>query len=131
MFKITKTYTDYNGNERTEDFFFNLTKAECMEMNLSTAGGLDAYLQKIVDTKDVPALIKQFKDLVLMAYGEKSADGRRFMKDDEIRRGFAETEAYSMIFMDLATDANAAVAFINGIIPQDLVPEDHKKPESN
>lgn len=124
MLKITKTYTDYNGNERTEDFWFNLSKAECVEMNLSTAGGLDAYLQKIVDTKDVPSLIKQFKDLVLKAYGEKSADGRRFMKNDEIRQAFAETEAYSMIFMDLVTDANKATEFVNGIVP--VLPEDHK-----
>lgn len=129
MIKLTKTYTDYNGNERTEDFWFNLTKAECLEMNLSTEGGLDAYLQKIVDTKDVPKLIKQFKDLVLIAYGEKSADGRRFMKNDEIRTAFKETEAYSDIFMELATDANAATKFINGIIPQDLA-SDHKQPES-
>ena len=127
MLKITKTYTDYNGNERTEDFWFNLSKAECVEMNLSTAGGLDAYLQKIVDTKDVPSLIKQFKDLVLKAYGEKSADGRRFMKNDEIRQAFAETEAYSMIFMDLVTDANAAVEFVNGIVPE--LPQDHKPAE--
>ena len=123
MLKITKTYTDYNGNERTEDFWFNLSKAECVEMNLSTAGGLDAYLQKIVDTKDIPSLIKQFKDVVLKAYGEKSADGRRFMKNDEIRQAFAETEAYSMIFMDLVTDANKATEFINSIVP--VLPKDH------
>ena len=128
MLKITKTYTDYNGNERTEDFWFNLTKAECMEMNLSTEGGLDAYLQKIVDTKDVPKLVKQFKDLVLASYGEKSPDGRRFMKNDEIRQAFTETEAYSLIFMELATDADAAIKFVNGIVPQGL--QDHQAPES-
>lgn len=124
MLKKTKTYTDYNGNERTEDFFFNLSKAECIEMNLTTDGGLDAYLQKIIDTKDVPKLIKEFKDLVLKAYGEKSADGRRFMKSDEIRQAFAETEAYSDIFMELVTDANAAVEFVNGIVPE--MPKDHQ-----
>ena len=124
MLKKTKTYTDYNGNERTEDFFFNLSKAECIEMNLTTEGGLDAYLQKIVDTKDVPKLIKEFKDLVLKAYGEKSADGRRFMKNDEIRQAFAETEAYSDIFMELVTDANAAIEFVNGIVPE--MPKDHQ-----
>lgn len=124
MIKITKTYTDYNGNERTEDFWFNLSKAECMEMNLMTEGGLDAYLQKIIDTKDIPKLITQFKELVLKAYGEKSADGRRFMKNDEIRQAFSETEAYSMIFMDLVTDAKAAADFVNGIVPP--LPQDHK-----
>ena len=120
MLKKTVTYTDYNGIERTEDFYFNLTKAECVEMNLSTQGGLAEYLQRIIDTKDVPSLIKQFKDLVLTAYGVKSADGRRFMKGDEIRREFAETEAYSIIFMELATDANAAAEFVNGIVPSDI-----------
>lgn len=120
MLKKTVTYTDYNGIERTEDFYFNLTKAECVEMNLSTQGGLAEYLQRIVDTKDVPSIIKQFKDLVLTAYGQKSADGRRFMKSDEIRREFAETEAYSIIFMELATDAKAAAEFVNGIVPADI-----------
>ena len=121
MLKKTKTYTDYNGIERTEDFYFNLTKAECVEMNLTTEGGLAAFLEKIVRTNNVPELIKQFKELVIAAYGEKSADGRRFMKNDEIRRAFMETEAYSDIFMELATDANAAIEFVNGIVPKDLV----------
>lgn len=121
MYKKTKTYTDFNGVERTEDFYFNLTHAECVEMNLSTPGGLADFIQRIIDTKDVPSLIKQFKDLVLTAYGEKSADGRRFMKDDEIRQAFSETQAYSDIFMELATDAKAASDFINGIVPSDLI----------
>ena len=120
MIKKTITYTDYNDVERKEDFYFNLTKAEVMEMQLGTVGGLSAMLQKIIDTNDAPTLIKYFKDIVLKAYGKKSDDGRRFMKNDEIRAEFAETEAYSQIFMELAFDAKAAAEFVNGIIPADM-----------
>jgi hypothetical protein len=120
MIKKSITYTDYNGIERTEDFYFNLTKAEVMEMEMSTTGGLAEMIQRIVAAKDQPAIIKIFKDLILKAYGEKSADGKRFMKSDEIRTGFEQTEAYSQLFMELATDANAAAKFVNGIVPADM-----------
>lgn len=117
MLKKTITYTDYNGIERTEDFYFNLTKAELMEMEIGTTGGMADMIKRIVDAKDAPAIIKIFKELVLKAYGEKSADGKRFVKSEEISNGFAQTEAYSQLFMELATDADAAAAFVNGIIP--------------
>ena len=118
MLKKTVTYTDYNGSERTEDFYFNLTKAEIMEMELTTVGGLSAMIEKIVAAKDGPTIIKTFKDMVLKAYGEKSADGRRFIKSPEIAEAFSQTEAYSQIFMELATDDEAAAKFVNGIIPE-------------
>ena len=125
MLKKTIEYTDYNDVKRKEDFYFNLTKAEIMEMELSTTGGLAEMIQKIIDTQDTPQIIKLFKDLVLKAYGEKSADGKRFFKNDDIRDGFAQTEAYSELFMELATDANAAASFVNAIVPKDLeVPQD-------
>ena len=117
MLKKTITYTDYNGVERKEDFYFNLTKAELMEMEMSTTGGLAEMIQRVVDTKDAPAIIRIFKDLVLKAYGEKSADGKRFVKSPELSDAFAQTEAYSELFMELATDADAAANFINGIVP--------------
>lgn len=117
MIKKTITYTDYNGVERTENFYFNLSKAEVMEMELSADGGMTAAIQKIIDAKDIPSIIRVFKDLVLKSYGVKSDDGRRFIKSKEISEAFAQTEAYSQIFMELATDAEAASAFINGIIP--------------
>ena len=117
MLKKTITYTDYNDVERTEDFYFNLTKAEIMEMELSTTGGLAEMITRIVAAKDAPAIIKVFKDLVLKAYGVKSADGKRFIKSDEIREEFAQTEAYSILFMELATDADAAAKFVNAIVP--------------
>ena len=124
MIKKTVTYTDYNEVERTENFYFNLSKAEVMEMEMSTEGGRAESIQKIVDAKDAPAIIRVFKDLVLKAYGVKSDDGRRFMKTkpDGTRYAddFKETEAYSQIFMELATDADAAAKFINGIVPADL-----------
>lgn len=120
MLKKTITYTDYNGVERTEDFYFNLTKAEILEMELGTVGGLVNTIQGIINAKDQPALTKYFKELVLKSYGEKSADGRRFIKNDEVREAFSQTEAYSIIFMELAVDDNAAAAFVNGIVPKDL-----------
>lgn len=124
MIKKTITYEDYNGVERTENFYFNLNKAEVLEMEMGTEGGMAETIQKIVDAKDVPAIIRVFKDLVLKAYGVKSDDGRRFMKTkpDGTRYAddFKETEAYSQIFMELATDADAAAKFVNGIIPADL-----------
>ena len=120
MIKKTITYTDYNNVERTESFYFNLSKAEIMEMEMGTDGGMAETLKKIVDAKDTPAIIRVFKDLVLKAYGVKSDDGRRFIKSKELSDSFAQTEAYSQIFIELATDADAAAKFVNGIVPSDL-----------
>ena len=124
MLKKTITYTDYNGTERTEDFYFNLSKAEITEMEMSTSGGLAEMIQRIVAAQDAPAIIKVFKDLVLKAYGEKSLDGKRFMKVDNngtpLSIAFSQTEAYSQLFMELATDADAAAKFVNAIVPADM-----------
>lgn len=120
MLKKTITYNDYNGNERTEDFYFNLSKAEIMEMELGTTGGLAEMIKKVVATQDAPAIIKIFKDLVLKAYGEKSADGKRFIKNQEITEAFAQTEAYSNLFVELATNDKAAAEFVNGIVPAEM-----------
>lgn len=117
MLKKTITYNDYNGNERTEDLYFNLSQAEVMEMEMSTTGGLAEMIQKIVAAQDAPAIIKIFKEIILKAYGEKSPDGKRFIKSDEISKAFSQTEAYSKLFMELATDADAAAKFVNGIVP--------------
>lgn len=120
MLKKTITYTDYNGLERTENFYFNLSKAEIAEMELTTVGGFAEMIQRVVDAQDQAAIVKIFKDLILKAYGEKSEDGKRFMKSNEISTAFAQTEAYSILFMELATDADSAAAFVNGIIPSDV-----------
>lgn len=118
MLKKTIAYTDFDGNERKEDFYFNLTKAEVAEMEMTTEGGLAKMLEKIVAAKDSKRIIEVFKDLVLRAYGEKSPDGKRFIKSQEIRDAFSQTEAYSDLFMELATNADVAAKFVNGIIPQ-------------
>lgn len=119
MLKKTITYTDYNGTERTEDFWFNLSKAELMEMEMSVSGGLVETINRIVSTRDTPGLIKIFKDLILKAYGVKSLDGRWFHKSEELSAEFSQTEAYSQLFVELATDADKASAFIEGIIPKE------------
>lgn len=123
MLKKTVTYTDYNGVERTEDLYFNLTTAEITEMEMSVSGGLTGMINRVVAAQDAPSIIKVFKELILKAYGEKSADGKRFIKSEELSTAFSQTEAYSMIFMELATDEKAAAKFIEGIIP----PEAGKK----
>lgn len=121
MYKETVTYTDYNDEERTEDFYFNLTETEISEMELMTEGGLKAKLEKIIGSKDRPQIIAFFKEILLKAYGEKTPDGRRFMKQNgELAKAFAETEAYNILFMKYATDADAAADFINGIIPKNI-----------
>lgn len=125
MLKKTITYVDYNGTERTDDFMFNLNEAELMEMELSTTGGLAEMIQNIVKAQDAPAIIKIFKDIILKAYGEKSPDGKRFIKINDagvpLSIGFSQTEAYSQLFMELATNADEATKFINGIIPKTAV----------
>ena len=118
MLKKTITYTDYNGVDRTEDFYFNLTEAEIMEMEMSTIGGLSEMIDRIFSAQDLPSLIKIFKELILKAYGEKSPDGKRFIKSDEISTAFSQTEAYSQLFTELATNTDAASAFTNGIVPE-------------
>lgn len=120
MLKKTIKYTNYNDVQMTEDFYFNLTKAEIMEMEMSTTGGLAEMITKIVNAQDAPAIIKIFKELILRAYGEKSPDGKRFIKSKELSDAFSQTEAYSELFMELSTDADAAAAFVNGIVPKDL-----------
>lgn len=117
MLKKTITYIDYNGTERKEDFYFNLSKAEIMEMEMGTTGGMVEMINKIVAAQDAPAIIDVFKKMILKAYGEKSADGKRFIKSKEISEAFSQTEAYSQLFMELATDADAASKFVNGIVP--------------
>lgn len=120
MLKKTMTYTDYNGETRKEDFYFNMTRAEVTEMELSIEGGLSDMIKRVTEAKDVPSIIKIFKDLVLRAYGQKSPDGKRFIKSKELSEEFSQTEAYSDLFMELATNSTAAAAFVNGIMPQNI-----------
>lgn len=123
MLKKTITYTDYNGNSRTEDFYFNLTKTELMKMEMGTNGGLSEMVKSIIAAQDQAALIQIFEDLILKAYGVKSLDGKRFEKSTQLSEAFAQTEAYDQLFMELATDADAAAQFINGIVPAEMAKE--------
>lgn len=120
MLKKTITYVDYNGNERTENYYFNLSKAELMEMELGVTGGYTEMLTGIVEAQDVPTLIKIWKDLILKSYGEKTTDGKRFVKSKEMAEAFSQTEAYSDLFMELSTNTDAAIEFAKGIMPAEL-----------
>lgn len=123
MIKKTINYTDYNGIERSEDFYFNLTEAELAEMQMEASGGLGERLKRIVAAKDFPAIIKAFKEIILKAYGVKSDDGRRFIKNQQLTEEFTQTEAYSKLFMELSSNDQAAAEFINGIVPASIAKE--------
>ena len=124
MFKKTIEYTDFNGEARKEDFYFNLTKAELLEMQLSASGGLQGYLMRIIETKDMPKLVEIFKEIIMKSYGEKSIDGRQFVKNDEVREKFVCSPAYSELFMELATNDESAAEFINNLLPDDYKPSE-------
>ena len=118
MYKKTITYEDFNGNTRTEDFYFNLTRSELIKLEVGRDGGLDTYLQKIVDAKDAPEIMDAFENIILSSYGVKSDDGRTFKKSKEISADFANTNAYDKLYTELCTDSDAAAAFVNGIMPK-------------
>jgi hypothetical protein len=118
LIKKTITYTDFNGQQQTEDFYFNLTKAELAEMELSGEGNsLKASLERIVASNDGAKIVSEFKKILEKSYGVRSADGKRFMKSPQAWEEFASSEAYSVLFMELATDANASAEFINALVP--------------
>jgi len=116
-------YEDYNGQTREEDFYFNLNKGEIFNLQFGTEGGLDNAIQKIVNTQDVPKIISMFQDIILNAYGVKSEDGRRFIKSEELKNEFKQTEAYSELLMELVQDEKKAAEFINGLMPADITKE--------
>lgn len=120
MLKKTITYTDYDGNQRTEDFFFNLSKAEVLEMEMGINGGMTKLIQRLVAEQDMERITKTFKDIILKAYGEKSLDGKYFEKSEEISRRFSQTGAYDELFLELL-DPDKCALFINGILPQDAL----------
>jgi hypothetical protein len=122
MLKRTITYTDFNDKEVSETFYFNLTKSELVELSVSTDEGFDETLQRIIEASNNKELIAQFKKIILASYGQKSEDGKRFIKTAQLREEFSQTAAYNALFMELATDAGAAVTFIRGIIPSDMAP---------
>ena len=121
MLKKTITFEDFDGNTRTEDFYFNLTEAELTDLELSVKGGFGTLIEKITQTQDVPEIMKIFKQIIKLAYGVKSPDGRRFEKSEAIYNDFAQTNAFSQLYMELASNEKIASDFINGILPKKLV----------
>lgn len=120
MLKKTIKYTDYNGNEREEDFYFNLNKSELTEMEYSSNGGLSTMLKRLVQEQNGSELIKILKEIILKAYGEKSDDGKHFRKSEEISKSFSETEAYNSLFMDVVSSPESAIEFIRGLLPNEV-----------
>ncbi len=131
MLKKTIKFVDYFGDEREEDFYFNLSKAELMRLQLGTVGGLTERIKGILAAKNVPAMMDMFEDIILKSYGEKSDDGRRFIKSEELAKAFSETPAYEQLFMEILTEEGAAAEFIKGIIPSELAKELEAQEKSN
>ena len=131
MLKKRIKYTDYDGNVREEDLYFNLSKAELTEMELSTLGGMEKRINRIVSAQDTRQIVEVFKDIILRSYGEKLLDGKRFIKNEELSTAFSQTEAYTELFMELATDDKAAAAFLTGIIPKEVAAEVEKEMKEN
>lgn len=123
MLKKTITYEDFDGEKKTGDFFFHLSKAELVELEMSHRGGLSVALERIIESEDNKEIISEFKNIILTAYGKRSDDGKRFIKNQELRDEFASTEAYSALFMELVTDTDAATQFVNGIMPAGMAEE--------
>lgn len=123
MLKKTITYEDFNGEKVVEDFFFHLSKAELVELEMSHRGGLSVALERIIASEDNKAIISEFKHIILASYGKRSDDGKHFVKNDQLRDEFVSTEAYSVLFMELVENVDAATEFVNGIMPAGLVEE--------
>lgn len=120
MLKRNITYEDFNGDKVTDTHYFNLTRTEIIELEVGYEGGLEKTIKRIVDAKDSKTLIAEFKRIVLLSYGVRTEDGKRFIKSDALREEFTQTAAYDALFMELATDADAATQFVQGIIPKDM-----------
>lgn len=131
MLKKTITFTDYYDVERTEDFYFHITEAELIDLEMDSGVGFENYVNSVIRARDTKSLKDLFKKIVQMAYGVKSADGRRFMKSDEITRDFVETEAYNIIYTELVMDASKAADFIKGIMPKKIQEKANEMPEFN
>ena len=123
MLKNTITYTDYDGMERTEDFWFNLSKTELTKLDAELPGGVLGVLRKIIDKKDRKALVDFIETLILRSYGVKTLDGKRFVKTPEMAEEFMQTPAYDELFMSILSDTDSQTSFINGVIPQSMAKE--------
>lgn len=134
MLVKTIKYEDYNGNEIEEKFYFNLSKAELIEMTNSVKGGLESYLTRIIESNDNPEIMNYFKEIIMKSIGRKSDDGKRFIKNQEIRDEFEQSEAYSELLWELFSDPQKSGEFVNHLIPKNLEEEIRKldvKTEAN
>ncbi len=123
MLKREIAYEDFNGNQVTDIFYFNISKTELIELEVEYEEGFGAMIQKVIDTKDRKTLIKQFKEIILLAYGQKSEDGKRFIKSDQLREEFSQTAAFNTLFIEFATDDKAAAIFLKSVLPRDMIGE--------
>jgi hypothetical protein len=123
MLKKPITYTDYNGDQCTDVFYFHLSEPELIDMEVEHERGFQAFIDKIIETKDRKGLISLFKQIILLSYGTKSDDGKRFIKSDQLREEFSQTAAYPVLYMELSTDANAGAEFLKGVMPKNLAIE--------
>lgn len=129
MLKHTISFEDYEGDQVTETLYFNITKTEMIELEVEHQEGLDEWLQTIMKTNDRKTLFNEFKKIVLLAYGQKTPDGKRFIKNDELREAFSQTAAFDALIMQLSTDADISATFMKGILPKDIAEQVDKKPE--
>ncbi len=131
MLKREIAYEDFNGNQVTDIFYFNISKTELIELEVEYQEGFGAMIQKIIDAKDNKALIKQFKEIILLAYGQKSDDGKRFVKSDQLREEFSQTAAFNTLFIEFATDDKAAAIFLKSVLPRDMIGDIDKAMAAN
>lgn len=127
MLKRNITYEDFNGETITETFYFNISKPELVELDVEHKEGFESWINSIIKAEDNKTLVNMFKQIVLLAYGQKSEDGKRFIKSDQLREEFTQTNAYNELFMELATDDKAAVQFLIGVLPKDIAGEVEKQ----
>lgn len=123
MLKREIKYEDFNGNKTSDIFYFNLSEHELVDLEVAQKQGLQAMLQEIIDTKDHKGLIELFKKIIMLSYGEKSSDGKRFIKSEQSRLEFSQSAAYNTLFMELATDDGAAATFLIGTLPSSMTGE--------
>ena len=131
MLKRTIKYEDFDGNEQEELFYFNISKPELIALEVDHPKGFGAWMEEVMKAKDNKTLMEQFKRIVLLAYGEKSEDGRNFVKNDELKAKFESSAAYISLFTELAMDDNAAAEFLLGVLPKDMTEESRKQMEAS
>jgi hypothetical protein len=131
MLKRDITYKDFNDEDQTETFYFNISKTEIVDLDALHPNGMQGFIENIVKTNDKHALVNEFKKIILLSYGKKSEDGKRFIKTDELREEFSQTAAFDSLFIELATDDEKASEFIIGVMPKDLREEMQKEIDSS